>query len=62
VWTDALTAAITKLQQDLGVKPTGIVDTATLRALEDALAQHQENGQATTTTTAASAPTTTAAH
>jgi peptidoglycan hydrolase-like protein with peptidoglycan-binding domain len=61
VWSDALSAAVSKLQQDLGVKPTGFVDTATLRALEDALAQHQQAGHSTTTTTTGSAPTTTAA-
>jgi peptidoglycan hydrolase-like protein with peptidoglycan-binding domain len=60
VWSDALSAAVSKLQQDLGVKPTGFVDTATLHALEDALAQHEQAGHSTTTTSAA-APTTTAA-
>ncbi|MGH8977927.1 MAG: peptidoglycan-binding domain-containing protein, partial [Acidimicrobiia bacterium] len=33
-WSDELGAAIAKLQGDLGVEPTGIVDSETLRALE----------------------------
>jgi len=37
-WTPALTDAVTKLQKDLGVEPTGAVDAATLAALEAAVA------------------------
>ena len=39
VWTDALTAALEKLQMDLGVKVTGTVDAATIAALEKAIAE-----------------------
>ena len=37
-WTDDLTAALEELQTDLGVKPTGTVDAATVAALEKAIA------------------------
>ena len=37
VWSEELGAAIAELQSDLGIEPTGIVDPATLNALEDAL-------------------------
>ena len=39
VWTDELTAALEKLQKDLGVKVTGTVDAATIAALERAIAE-----------------------
>ena len=39
VRTDELTAAIEKLQKDLGVKVTGAVDAATIAALEKAVAE-----------------------
>ena len=38
-WTPALTDALKAFQTDLGVKPTGTVDAATITALEDAIAQ-----------------------
>jgi peptidoglycan hydrolase-like protein with peptidoglycan-binding domain len=38
-WTDALTKALSDLQEDLGVKPTGEVDAATVAALEKAIAE-----------------------
>lgn len=37
VWTPAVEAALKALQEDLGVPVTGVVDAATLRAMEDAL-------------------------
>jgi peptidoglycan hydrolase-like protein with peptidoglycan-binding domain len=37
-WTPALTDALKKFQTDLGVKPTGTVDSATIAALEKAIA------------------------
>ncbi len=37
-WTPALTEAVKEFQTQLGVKPTGTVDTATVQALEKAIA------------------------
>jgi hypothetical protein len=37
-WSPELTAAVTELQAQLGVKQTGAVDAATLAALEEAVA------------------------
>jgi peptidoglycan hydrolase-like protein with peptidoglycan-binding domain len=55
-WTPELTAALKKLQTDLGVAATGEVDAPTLAALEEAVA----NGKAAagTTTTASTSSTT----
>ena len=53
VWTDDLTAALQEFQIALGVDPTGVVDTATLAAFEQALA----DGSNTPTTSDAPAPT-----
>jgi peptidoglycan hydrolase-like protein with peptidoglycan-binding domain len=39
MWTPELTDALITFQKDLGVKPTGEVDAATLDALEQAIAQ-----------------------
>lgn len=39
VWTEELTAALEKLQKDLGVEVTGTVDAATIAALEKAIAE-----------------------
>jgi murein L,D-transpeptidase YcbB/YkuD len=36
-WTPELTEALKEFQQDLGVEPTGVVDAATLAAMEEAL-------------------------
>ncbi len=58
-WSDDLSSAIAKLQKDLGVKESGVVDTATLRALEDALAEHQRAAQTTTTLGGATSTTST---
>jgi murein L,D-transpeptidase YcbB/YkuD len=41
-WTPELTEALKKFQTDLGVKPTGTVDAATVAALEKAIASLQE--------------------
>jgi murein L,D-transpeptidase YcbB/YkuD len=51
-WTPDLTEALTSLQTDLGVEPTGEVDPATLRALEGAIAVATEPSDDTTTTRA----------
>ncbi|HET7487579.1 MAG TPA: peptidoglycan-binding domain-containing protein [Acidimicrobiales bacterium] len=56
-WTPELTTALKSFQTALGVPPTGVVDTATLSALQQAIAKAQSS--ATTTTTAASTTTTT---
>jgi peptidoglycan hydrolase-like protein with peptidoglycan-binding domain len=37
-WTDDLTAALKEFQTKLGVKPTGVVDAATLAAFEESVA------------------------
>ena len=58
-WTDELTAALKAFQTELGVKPTGEVDAATLAAFEQALAELESLATATTTTTT-KPPTTTA--
>jgi len=58
-WTPELTEALEALQTDLGVEPTGEVDTATLRALERAIDEAGESEDSTTTTTAADDTTTT---
>ncbi len=50
-WTDELTAALKAFQTELGVKPTGEVDAATLAAFEQALAELESLATATTTTT-----------
>lgn len=41
-WTDELTDALKEFQNDLGVKPTGEVDAATITAFEESLAKAQE--------------------
>jgi predicted lipoprotein with Yx(FWY)xxD motif len=41
IWTDELTVALQQFQTALGVEPTGIVDTATLAAFQQAIAQGQ---------------------
>jgi murein L,D-transpeptidase YcbB/YkuD len=40
-WTPALTEALEAFQTELGVKPTGVVDAATVAALEHAIADRQ---------------------
>ena len=41
-WTPALTEALKRFQTELGVKPTGSVDTATVDALEKAIAEAKQ--------------------
>ena len=61
VWTPAVEDALKALQEDLGVPATGVVDSATLRALEDALtAAGEAPSPPSTDTTLPSAPDTTA--
>ena len=53
IWTPALTEAVKNLQTDLGVKPTGTVDAATVAAFEDAIS---EAGQSESPEATPSAP------
>ena len=48
-WTEDLTEALTEFQTALGVTPSGEVDTATLDALEEAIADGQAADTSTTT-------------
>ena len=48
-WTPALTEALKEFQTELGVKPTGTVDAATIAALEKAIAKAQEEPSASPT-------------
>ena len=48
-WTPELTEALMEFQTALGVTPSGEVDTATLNALEEAIAQAQDALTSTTT-------------
>ena len=41
-WTPALTEALKAFQTELGVKPTGAVDAATIAALDQAIAEADE--------------------
>jgi len=50
-WTPELTDALIELQKDLGVKPTGAVDAATLAAVETAIATAHKKLTATSTPT-----------
>jgi peptidoglycan hydrolase-like protein with peptidoglycan-binding domain len=54
-WTDELTDALEEFQTDLGVKPTGTVDAATITAFNEALATAQAT-PSPTPTPEASAP------
>jgi uncharacterized surface protein with fasciclin (FAS1) repeats len=57
-WSPNVEAALVALQEDLGVPATGVVDAATLRALEAALVEAgREPAMPTTTTPAAPATT-----
>ena len=66
VWTDELGGALASLQADLGLEPTGAIDAATLRALQEAVGEglaaggdgDDEAGDTTTTTTEATTTTT----
>jgi uncharacterized surface protein with fasciclin (FAS1) repeats len=59
MWSPEVETALIALQEDLGVPATGVVDTATLRALEAALAEAGQEPEMPTTT-APTAPVTTA--
>jgi peptidoglycan hydrolase-like protein with peptidoglycan-binding domain len=48
-WTPALTDALKKFQTELGVKPTGTVDAATVAALEHAIAAAKQGASASAT-------------
>jgi peptidoglycan hydrolase-like protein with peptidoglycan-binding domain len=48
-WTDELTDALEEFQTDLGVKPTGTVDAATIAAFNEALATAQATPSPTPT-------------
>jgi murein L,D-transpeptidase YcbB/YkuD len=47
-WTPELTAALKEFQTALGVKPTGVVDAATLAALEEAIRAQQSTSPSPT--------------
>jgi murein L,D-transpeptidase YcbB/YkuD len=55
-WTPELTDALTAFQKDLGVKPTGEVDAATLNALEQAIAEAKAPPTSPTSPSASSSP------
>ena len=55
-WTPELTAALTAFQISLGVAPTGVVDAATLSALQQSIAEAQTAATSTTTTVETTAP------
>lgn len=58
-WSPEVEAALIAMQRDLGVDPTGVVDTATLRALQEALAGADEEPEMPSTTApAVTTPTT----
>ena len=56
-WTPELTEALKAFQEDLGVKPTGAVDAATLGALEKAIADAKSPPQTPTPTATSPTPT-----
>ena len=49
LWTPALTDALKEFQTELGVKPTGTVDAATIAALEKAIEEAQAEPSASPT-------------
>ena len=55
-WSPEVEAALIALQTDLGVEATGVMDAATLRALEEALAGADEDPEMPTTTVASEPP------
>ncbi len=57
VWTDELTVALEKLQEDLGVKVTGTVDAATIAAAEKAIAERGAEPSAIPSTSPSPTPT-----
>ena len=60
VGSEQLTAAVTRLQQDLGLEPTGLMDPATIAAIHQALADATGGGSSTSTVPDTTAPPTTA--
>jgi peptidoglycan hydrolase-like protein with peptidoglycan-binding domain len=58
-WTPALTEAVTKFQTELGVEPTGAIDSATLHALETRISETKSGASSSTTTTSGSSGSTT---
>jgi murein L,D-transpeptidase YcbB/YkuD len=57
-WTPALTDALKEMQTDLAVDPTGVVDPATLHALERAIDQARSTPSTTTSITTTTTTTT----
>ena len=57
-WTPELTEALEAFQTELGVKPTGTVDAATIAALEKAIAEAQEEPSESATPDSESEPAT----
>jgi peptidoglycan hydrolase-like protein with peptidoglycan-binding domain len=55
-WTPALTEALKDFQTELGVKPTGTVDAATVAAFEEAVAKGQQPPTPTSSSPAATTP------
>ena len=55
-WTPELTDALKEFQTELGVKPTGTVDAATVAALEKAIAEAQAAPSEDTTDASPTAP------
>ena len=58
VWTPALTDALKDLQTELGVKPTGAVDAATVTALEDAITEARQPTESEPSPSPSETPTT----
>jgi murein L,D-transpeptidase YcbB/YkuD len=58
IWTPELTQALQAFQTSLGVPATGVVDAATLSALEDAIAEAQAAATSTSTTSTTTSTTT----
>lgn len=56
VWTPALTEALKKFQTELGVKPTGTVDAATVGAVEKAIAEAKAPASASSSSPPSSPP------
>ena len=56
-WTPELTTAVKRFQTDLGIEPTGVVDSVTLSALSNKVAEDKATAASTTTTAAATSTT-----
>lgn len=57
-WSAEVEAALMAMQEDLGLEPTGVIDAATLRAIEDALAAAGQAPEIPSTTVPSETPTT----